>query len=52
MRIEKVLTMPPSPVGRPVDLPDHAARAGGAGHPGTNPEQLFASDYNACFLGP
>ena len=24
---------------------------GGAGGPGTNPEQLFASGYSACFLG-
>jgi len=24
---------------------------GGAGGPGTNPEQLFAADYSACFLG-
>lgn len=24
---------------------------GGAGGPGTNPEQLFASGYAACFLG-
>ena len=24
---------------------------GGAGGPGTNPEQLFAAGYSACFLG-
>ncbi|MDB5558430.1 MAG: osmotically inducible protein OsmC [Enterovirga sp.] len=24
---------------------------GGAGNPGTNPEQLFAVGYSACFLG-
>jgi osmotically inducible protein OsmC len=24
---------------------------GGAGGPGTNPEQLFATGYSACFLG-
>ena len=24
---------------------------GGAGGPGTNPEQLFASGYSACFIG-
>ena len=24
---------------------------GGAGAPGTNPEQLFAAGYSACFLG-
>ena len=24
---------------------------GGAGKPGNNPEQLFATDYAACFLG-
>ena len=24
---------------------------GGAGRPGTNPEQLFAAGYSACFLG-
>ena len=24
---------------------------GGAGNPGTNPEQLFAAGYSACFLG-
>lgn len=24
---------------------------GGSGGPGTNPEQLFASGYSACFLG-
>src|SRR5579863_6677968 len=24
---------------------------GGAGGPGTNPEQLFAAGYGACFLG-
>ncbi|MEG9525220.1 MAG: organic hydroperoxide resistance protein, partial [Hyphomicrobiales bacterium] len=24
---------------------------GGAGGPGANPEQLFASGYSACFLG-
>lgn len=26
-------------------------REGGAGGPGTNPEQLFAAGYSACFLG-
>ena len=25
---------------------------GGAGGDGTNPEQLFAAGYSACFLGP
>ena len=24
---------------------------GGAGNPGTNPEQLFAAGYSACFIG-
>ena len=24
---------------------------GGAGGPGTNPEQLFAAGYSACFIG-
>jgi Ohr subfamily peroxiredoxin len=24
---------------------------GGAGQPGTNPEQLFAAGYSACFIG-
>lgn len=24
---------------------------GGAGRPGTNPEQLFAAGYSACFIG-
>ena len=24
---------------------------GGAGGPGTNPEQMFAAGYSACFLG-
>lgn len=24
---------------------------GGAGEPGTNPEQLFAAGYSACFMG-
>lgn len=27
------------------------AGLGGAGGPGTNPEQLFAAGYSACFLG-
>ncbi|KAF1687364.1 organic hydroperoxide resistance protein [Pseudoxanthomonas broegbernensis] len=27
------------------------AELGGAGGPGTNPEQLFAAGYSACFLG-
>lgn len=26
-------------------------RLGGAGGPGTNPEQLFAAGYSACFIG-
>ncbi len=29
---------------------DPAARAGGNGAAGTNPEQLFAAGYSACFL--
>ncbi len=28
-----------------------AKELGGAGGPGTNPEQLFAAGYSACFLG-
>ena len=28
-----------------------ARELGGAGGPGTNPEQLFAAGYSACFLG-
>ena len=24
---------------------------GGAGGPGTNPEQMFAAGYSACFIG-
>jgi Ohr subfamily peroxiredoxin len=31
-----------------LDLP---GEMGGKGGPGTNPEQLFASGYSACFLG-
>lgn len=27
------------------------AELGGAGGPGTNPEQLFAAGYSACFIG-
>ncbi len=27
------------------------AQLGGAGGPGTNPEQLFAAGYSACFIG-
>jgi osmotically inducible protein OsmC len=30
---------------------DTPKEMGGAGGPGTNPEQLFASGYSACFLG-
>ena len=30
---------------------DTPKELGGAGGPGTNPEQLFASGYAACFLG-
>lgn len=30
---------------------DTPKELGGGGGPGTNPEQLFASGYSACFLG-
>ena len=30
---------------------DTAKELGGSGGPGTNPEQLFAAGYSACFLG-
>ncbi|HET6971655.1 MAG TPA: organic hydroperoxide resistance protein [Phenylobacterium sp.] len=30
---------------------DTAKELGGAGGPGTNPEQLFAAGYSACFIG-
>jgi lipoyl-dependent peroxiredoxin len=30
---------------------DVPAEMGGSGGPGTNPEQLFACGYSACFLG-
>jgi Ohr subfamily peroxiredoxin len=30
---------------------DTPKELGGAGGPGTNPEQLFASGYSACFIG-
>jgi Ohr subfamily peroxiredoxin len=34
-----------------LDVPLSTPRAlGGAGGPGTNPEQLFAAGYSACFL--
>jgi osmotically inducible protein OsmC len=29
----------------------HPKELGGAGGPGTNPEQLFAAGYAACFIG-
>src|SRR5436305_140636 len=31
---------------------DTVKELGGSGGNGTNPEQLFAADYAACFLGP
>jgi osmotically inducible protein OsmC len=31
--------------------PDTVKELGGAGGEGTNPEQLFAAGYSACFLG-
>lgn len=35
-----------------LDVPLSTPRElGGAGGPGTNPEQLFAAGYSACFLG-
>jgi lipoyl-dependent peroxiredoxin len=35
-----------------LDIPLSTPRElGGAGGPGTNPEQLFAAGYSACFLG-
>lgn len=35
----------------PGHRPLHPGRAGGTGGTGTNPEQLFAAGYSACFLG-
>jgi Ohr subfamily peroxiredoxin len=32
-------------------LMSHPKELGGAGGPGSNPEQLFAAGYAACFLG-
>ena len=38
--------------GGPLDLQLSTPKElGGAGGPGTNPEQLFAAGYSACFLG-
>jgi len=34
------------------ETPDRTPKElGGAGGPGTNPEQLFAAGYSACFIG-
>lgn len=37
--------------GRLAVILDTPGELGGAGGPGTNPEQLFAAGYAACFLG-